>query len=77
MGAPRVFENRNNQSRFDPRPGPPLLPEEDFRAPRFERGVWQYDLFQNARRDYTADEGGGYGRARPSATLGRTHPIRR
>jgi TAT (twin-arginine translocation) pathway signal sequence len=25
-GAPRVFENRDNQSQFDPQPGPPLSP---------------------------------------------------
>ena len=71
-GAPRVFENRDNQSRFDPQPGPPVFGT-DFRAPRFEGGVWQYDLFQNARRDYTAAEGGWIWQGPPECNPG-TNP---
>ena len=46
-GAPRVWENRENRTGF--RPGWPKPIPDQLSPPRFEGGVWQYDLFTNRR----------------------------
>jgi hypothetical protein len=46
-GAPKVWENRDNLIGFTP-PRPTPVPGQ-LNPPRFQGGVWQYDLFTNAR----------------------------
>lgn len=45
-GAPQGWTNRDNLVGFDPKPTP--IPDQ-LTPPRFQGGVWQYDLFTNAR----------------------------
>lgn len=58
-GAPQVWDNRENRTGFTPPPPPPVPSQ--LTPPRFPGGVWQYDLFTNARSTPGSPQAGWVG----------------